>query len=751
MRCNRRHVLVFCAAFLGMASSSGRPDAYATQVSANYSARVQADVAEEVESCNELDLYCLPLHPTARAATSSGEVRLLRPPSVFGVTVSREGHQRYIPEMSVRGLPDPSVLGPYTTFVAWAVSPNLSQEQNLGVVQNGRVLLGEVSLNKFLIFVSAESSNSGPSRQGPLVLRGQSPSSRMQSHASMQVASINMAVGDGGVSEMVDNQEGDMAAHDHGAAPANERTQWPRPPMHPAVSMMPGMGTISPTADPWTLAGTLEDGSATRWNEATESKHVYLADGDTLVMRAGIAKKKLGDRWHLMYAYNDQIPGPILHVQRSTMVTVIFQNETAFPSSIHWHGLRQDNKDDGVPGLTQEAVQPGSSFTYSVRFPDAGLYWYHPHHREEVQQELGLAGNMLVGETGSDQEKATDHAEILMLDDILIDADDLVPFGKQETNYASMGRFGNILLVNGDTHYDKTVSVGESVRFFVTNVSNTRTFNLSLDGHALKMVATDVSLFERQAWEDALAIAPAERYIADVQFTTTGRYALVNHVQGIDHQLGRFFPERDTLGYITVIESASEDGSADESFTQLYENGDVIQEIDSYRDQFDRPVDRDIDLVLETDQLPPLIEQVMRLDRLYFNPVEWTGTMAAMNWATTASEIKWILRDVSSGLENTQISWRSKINTVEKIRLNNRTDALHAMQHPIHLHGQRFIVLSYNGQPTSNRAWKDTVLIPTGMSAEILVEYTNPGKWMMHCHIAEHLETGMKLVFEVYK
>jgi len=82
-----------------------------------------------------------------------------------------------------------------------------------------------------------------------------------------------------------------------------------------------------------------------------------------------------------MYAYNDQIPGPTLKVNQSITIVVKFQNDTAFASSVHWHGLRHDNRDDGVPGITQEAVEPGDSFTYSVRFPDAGLYWYHPHHR----------------------------------------------------------------------------------------------------------------------------------------------------------------------------------------------------------------------------------------------------------------------------------------------------------------------------------------------------------------------------------
>jgi suppressor of ftsI len=68
---------------------------------------------------------------------------------------------------------------------------------------------------------------------------------------------------------------------------------------------------------------------------------------------------------------------------------------------------------------------------------------------------------------------------------------------------------------------------------------------------------------------------------------------------------------------------------------------------------------------------------------------------------------------------------------------------LHPMAHPVHLHGQRFLVVAQNGTPVPNRVWKDTVLVPAGGSVDLLVEFSNPGRWMLHCHIAEHLETGM--------
>ena len=154
-------------------------------------------------------------------------------------------------------------------------------------------------------------------------------------------------------------------------------------------------------------------------------------------------------------------------------------------------------------------------------------------------------------------------------------------------------------------------------------------------------------------------------------------------------------------------------------------------------------------LTLELGELPFPMGPLVRMDSLYFNPVEWSGTMPEMNWIATTREVKWVLREPATGRENMDIDWRFRVGDVVKIRLTNDRYAAHAMQHPIHIHGQRFLVLSVNGVPNENLVWKDTVLLPVGTTAELLLELTNPGRWMLHCHVAEHLEAGMMMVFEV--
>jgi suppressor of ftsI len=134
---------------------------------------------------------------------------------------------------------------------------------------------------------------------------------------------------------------------------------------------------------------------------------------------------------------------------------------------------------------------------------------------------------------------------------------------------------------------------------------------------------------------------------------------------------------------------------------------------------------------------------------VYRHPVEWSGTMPEMDWVATGKAVRWILRERATARENMDIRWHFRVGDVVKLRLVNDRRALHAMQHPIHIHGQRFLVTSVNGVPNQHLVWKDTVLVPTGFTTDVLLELSNPGKWMLHCHVAEHIETGMRMVFEV--
>ena len=511
--------------------------------------------------------------------------------------------------------------------------------------------------------------------------------------------------------------------------------------------MLPGLRGVSPSVDPF-LPGEGVDTAALAW--ATPREILHVADGDTVALEARIVKRRIGGRTFVMYGFNGQYPGPLLRVAQNTEIVIRFTNSIDLPSTIHWHGIRLENRFDGVPDVTQAPVPPGGEFIYEVVFPDAGLYWYHPHVREDIQQDAGLYGNMMVDPTRADYFGPATREEFIMVDDLLVDGDKLLPYGKGAANFTIMGRFGNVLLVNGEERYAATVRPGEVVRFFVTNVSNTRSYNLSFAGHDMKLVGTDLSRFEREMMVESLVISPAERYTVEVRFAAAGTFALLNQVQVVDHMRGTFYAAVDTLGAVVVEGPAVEEADALLSSHSIMRTDAVLEaELAEFRPHFDRPVDHALLLTVDIEGLPILVQQFISIDTIYRPPVEWTDGMPNMNWLSTSNEVRWILRDEAAGTENAEIDWRFRLGDVVKIRLRNDADAFHPMHHPIHLHGQRFLVLSRDGVANRNLAWKDTVLVPVGSTVDLLMEASNPGEWMIHCHIAEHLDAGMMGSFTV--
>ncbi len=656
-------------------------------------------------------LYCLPLHPTDRVPHASGTAVLQSEPGPFGISVTRDGRIRFRVRLTLSGLPPASSLGPYATFEAWATTPELDPVIRLGTVANGTRLLGPLDLERFIILVSAERT-AGDAPRGPFVLRGSSPSLFMAPH---------------GVTEL---PPAESAQHRHAVE------GWTMPPMHRGASRMPyGLERFVPNVGPF-----LPDADGASLPEAVPARTYRLSDGDSLTLTAGKVLRSLRGRRAVTYAYNGQVPGPHIELAQGATVTVRFRNQTDLPSSIHWHGLRLANAHDGVPGLTQPPVPPGGEFVYQVHAPDPGLFWYHPHHREDLAQDLGLAGNIMVREPAT--VPAAVEEAFLMLDDLLVGDSGLVPFGREGTTHALMGRFGNVLLVNGQEDWRFEARPGQTVRLHLTNAANARTFNVSLGNASLRVVAGDAGGFARPRTVESVVIAPAERYVVEATIQRPGRYALVNRVRAIDRVTGRFFAELDTLGVLMVRGT-----SAPAVGRPAASGSDTLL---SYIRRFQRRApDRVLQLTLRTRGLPFALIQALRLDTAYVHPVEWTSPMPMVDWLSTSRQVTWIIRDSLTGTEGMALDWRVPRGKPLVVRLVNDKHVLHPMGHPIHLHGQRFLVLARNGVLNEDPVWKDTALVPAGGTTDLLIDTSNPGRWMLHCHIAEHLESGMHTVLVV--
>ncbi|MGK5171480.1 multicopper oxidase domain-containing protein [Geodermatophilus sp. CPCC 205761] len=504
--------------------------------------------------------------------------------------------------------------------------------------------------------------------------------------------------------------------------------------------------------------------------EATRQQSLDIADGDELQLRLGPVAKQLAGTTVRMLAYNGSIPGPTLRVRQGSQIVVHVTNDTDLETTVHWHGLRLENRYDGVPGQTQTPIPPGGDFSYRLPFVDPGLFWYHPHVREDYTQEMGLYGTVLVDPAEPDYWPPAHRDVVLTLDDVLLEDGVIAPFSRTETDYAAMGRYGNLLLVAGETDLTLTARTGEVLRLWLVNTANSRVFRVALPGARMKLIGGDNGRVEQEQFVDYVTLAPSERAVVDVLVDRAGRYAL-------EHRT----PDRIyRLASISVTEEAAAPPLA-EVFGRLRSAPELTAE----RRQLDRwlaaPPDKVIAVVAEMDMgdmgmgdmdMGGMGEMDMggmdmghdgdmghEMPKGHDMPgvpddagdgIEWEDHMVEMNRAMTSANMHWRLLDRTAGRDAPPDDWRFTVGDRVKLRVVNEADSDHPMHHPFHIHGAgRFLVLARDGTPEPNLVWKDTVLIPTGQTVDLLFDVTHPGRWMAHCHIAEHMHSGMMFTFTV--
>ena len=251
---------------------------------------------------------------------------------------------------------------------------------------------------------------------------------------------------------------------------------------------------------------------------------VELADGDDFDLEILPVKKQIGDATVRMLAYNGSVPGPTLRIPQGATSTVRVINHGDLEATVHWHGLRLENRYDGTHD-TQAPIPVGERFTYRIHVPDAGAHWYHPHIREDYGQELGLYGNILAVPSEADYWSSANRELLITLDDILIEDGRIAAFG-EETTHVAMGRFGNVMLVAGEPNLHLEARPGEVVRFYFTNTANTRVFNVSLPGARIKLVGADAGHYEHETFVEEVLLAPSERVVLDVLFPDPGQLEL---------------------------------------------------------------------------------------------------------------------------------------------------------------------------------------------------------------------------------
>jgi len=431
--------------------------------------------------------------------------------------------------------------------------------------------------------------------------------------------------------------------------------------------------------------------------------------------RAERVELDLAGRVVSTWGYNGTVPGPTLRARAGDVVEVTIDNALNEATSIHWHGLAIDNAMDGVPGLTQDDIAPGTAFTYRFEVPDAGTYWFHPHHG--LQLEHGLYAPFIIDDPDDDLD--VDAEYVLVLDDWL-DGFGATPEDELErirTMGAEMGAGGHDMsamatspllggdagdavypmhLINGRPLEDPPTlepqpRPGDRIRLRVINAGGDTAYRVAVGGHRMTVTHTDG--FPIQPIDvDAFLIGMGERYDVTIE-VVDGAWPVIALAEGKGARAAAILRTRGSTATSTP---------------------DLTADVDELDGSWLRYADlRGADRVV----LEPAGE--VRTQR-----VTLTGDMMKFDWAfdgraygdhqpIEVDEGEWVLL----AIENATTMW-----------------------HPIHLHGHTPQLGRTGG------ARKDTVNILPNNTVDLLMHATNPGQWMLHCHNAYHLETGMATV-----
>ncbi len=397
-----------------------------------------------------------------------------------------------------------------------------------------------------------------------------------------------------------------------------------------------------------------------------------------------------------VWAYNGQVPGPSLRIRLGETLRIFFTNSLPQPTTIHWHGVRVPNNMDGVPGVTQRPIEPGATFTYEFTPKDAGTFWFHPHVRSSEQVERGLFGVLIVEDVNAPP-YARDVTWIL--DDWLLAQDgEIAPQFNTRHDLAHDGRWGNKITVNGDEEARMSVRPGERIRLRLLNVANGRVFAPDFSALKAEIIAVDGMYTSRPLTPAGFEISPGNRLDLDITFP----------VQMSDRGVTIF--DRFTRQPIRLAEFQVE--------------GQPVSTAN-----FSSPAQARVPEWKNAEGIEPRLE--LRLNARSGGPFG----------------IQWTLNDKTMDHEHHSdgVPYQLPIDRWSKVRFTNESYRLH----PMHMHGTFFKLLSRNGQRVNEPHWRDTVLVHPLETVEIGLVPQDSGKWMVHCHILEHAESGMMTLVEV--
>jgi FtsP/CotA-like multicopper oxidase with cupredoxin domain len=451
-------------------------------------------------------------------------------------------------------------------------------------------------------------------------------------------------------------------------------------------------------------------------------------------------KTKDGKKWPV-WTYNGTVPGPTIRVKQGETLRVKLKNDLPEPVTIHWHGMPVPNQMDGVAGVTQNAVQPGKSFTYQFKADVPGTYWYHSHQDSAVQVDKGLYGAVIV-EPKEDKEKVNkdytllmdewaapektgfhqghsmnseqmEHGEKSMSEEGRQGMGESSEKGHMSHSSMGPGSGGHMdnyttYTINGGNYPNfppLKVKKGDRVKLRFVN-AGFMTHNMHIHGHDVKITHVDGHPIQQpKSFRDQLIpVAPGER--VDVEFTAnqSGTHLVEEH--------GSLPAVRQMRVPIQYEGSADAKDQSDAKKNLPVVDLTKYSKIGGGKFSTDTSFDRD-----------------------------YTADLGERMDHSSMEEVYTINGKTFKDAKPFMVKKGDKV----KLRLKNNGN----QDHPMHLHGHTFQVLSKNGKPLKGSPiWKDTINVRPGESYEIAFTAGNPGHWMFHCHDLHHAAGGMMTMVE---
>jgi FtsP/CotA-like multicopper oxidase with cupredoxin domain len=393
------------------------------------------------------------------------------------------------------------------------------------------------------------------------------------------------------------------------------------------------------------------------------------------------------------WTFNGEFPGTTLRLRQNQPVRILVRNHLPEPTTIHWHGIRLNNAADGVPGLTQEPIPPGGTFVYEFTCPDAGTFWYHPHYNSLQQLSRGLVGLLIVEE---ESPPAFDQDLSLVLKDWHLNPDgSFAPFTSHRAA-ARNGTLGSHATINGKAAERLTLAAGSVVRLRVANLDNTRVFNIGADLPA-QVVAVEGNPLAEPRPLHSHPLGAGMRVDLAIE---------VPREPGIYHVLDRKGQFAFSLCELEVFAA----------------------------DLPARPLP-----TLPLNPIPALdLANAIRIPLIF----EWAGALSPVGADGKTDPVFWTVNKRAWADHN----HHHLPEPLATLRLGQTYifELYNASQHfhPIHLHGFTFTVLKSNQRDLAPYH-TDTLLLEKNERAEVAIVADNPGDWMFHCHVIEHMETGL--------